>query len=65
MIIEDVDDTGTHWFLSFDGPNPAEDQCVRCIDRAEAFKLKRLIETIGAVDTIAVLSALVIACPTQ
>lgn len=57
LVIEDVDDTGTHWFLSFDGPNPTEDQCVRCVDRAEAFKLKKLIMYHGAVDTIAVFSA--------
>ncbi len=49
VVIEDVDDTGTHWYLSFDGPNPTEDQCVRCVDRAEAFKLKSLVETMSTV----------------
>lgn len=47
VVIEDVDDTGTHWVLSFDGPNPTEDQSVRCVDRAEAFKLKSLIEAMS------------------
>jgi hypothetical protein len=57
LVIEDVDDAGTQWLLSFDGPNPTEDMVVRCVDRAEAFKLKNLIETIGAVDTIVVFPA--------
>jgi hypothetical protein len=43
-IIEDVDDTGTAWYLSFDGPSPSDDMCVRCVDRAAAFKLKGLID---------------------
>jgi hypothetical protein len=44
VLIEDVDDTGTQWFLSFDGPNPTEDQCVRCVDQVEAVKLKGLVD---------------------
>lgn len=52
VVIEDVNDTGTHWYLSFDGPNPADDQCVRCVDRAEAFKLMSLIETMSIVPNL-------------
>lgn len=44
LVIEDVSEDGTHWLLSFDGPDPAEDRCVRCVGRAEAFKLKGLVE---------------------
>lgn len=55
-VIEYVDASETQWLVSFDGTNPATDMCVRCIDREEAFKLKSLVETIGAVDTIAVIS---------
>jgi hypothetical protein len=52
VVIEDVDDNGTHWYLSFDGPDPAEDQCVRCVDREEALKLKGLIETTSTVPSL-------------
>lgn len=48
VVIEDVNDAGTHWYLSFDGPNPTEDQCVRCVGRAEAFKLKSLVGQMAA-----------------
>lgn len=56
VVIEDVDDTGTHWFLSFDGSDPAADQCVRCVDRGEAFKLKGLIEARSSVPSSGELS---------
>lgn len=47
-LIEDVDDAGTRWTVSFDGPNPDDDKCVRCADKAEALKLKGIVETMVA-----------------
>lgn len=44
VLIEDHDESGTHWYLSFDGPNPPSDRCVRCVDQQEALKLKALVE---------------------
>ncbi len=43
VLIEEVDETGTHWFISFDGPNPTTDRCVKCVDRESAIRLKTLI----------------------
>jgi hypothetical protein len=44
LVIEDHDESGVTWHLSFDGPNPAPEHCARCLDRESAFKLKALIE---------------------
>ena len=57
VVIENVDDNGTHWYLSFDGPNPTDDQCVRCVDRDEAFKLKKIVETMSTVPSFGALSS--------
>lgn len=43
IVIEDVTDSGTQWLLSFDGPNPSEDQCVRMPNREDAFKARDLV----------------------
>jgi len=47
LVTENVDETGTHWGLSFDGPNPADDQYVPCLSKEDAFKLKGLVEAYG------------------
>ena len=47
-MIEDVDDAGTRWTVSFDGPNPDDDKCVRCADKGEAIKLKGILEAMTA-----------------
>jgi hypothetical protein len=46
LVIEDHNESGVVWYVSFDGPNPAPEQCVRCLDSESAFKLKALIERI-------------------
>mgnify|MGYP000854634546 CR=1 FL=1 len=44
VIIESVTEAGTEWLVSFDGPNPDDDKCIRVANAEEAAKLKRLVD---------------------
>ncbi len=43
VVIEEPSESGTRWLLSFDGPSPTADRCVRLPDRDEAFRLKAIL----------------------
>ena len=44
-IIEQVHEDRVDWYVSFDGYNPAEEDCILCKSDKEAIKLQRLINT--------------------
>lgn len=44
VLLEDRDNDGVKWSVSFDGANPPNELCVRCASRDEAEKLKLLVE---------------------
>lgn len=44
LLVEEVDEVGTTWLVSFGGPNPPPELCVRQSFRSEAEKLIGLIE---------------------
>ena len=43
QIVEKHHDDGVDWYVSFDGYNPTDEDCVRCGNENEAIKLQRLI----------------------
>lgn len=43
VVIENVEPSGTTWFVSFDGHNPEPDRCVACASREDAFRLKAIM----------------------
>ena len=44
ILIEEHEESGVIWYLSFHGPNPEHSDCFRCTNGDEARKLKRQIE---------------------
>ena len=42
-IIECPSDDSVDWYVSFDGYNPSDEDCVRCKNEKEAIKLRSLI----------------------
>lgn len=46
VVIENHEDYGVEWILSFSGSNPTLDESIKCVSKDEAFKLKYLIERI-------------------
>ena len=42
-IIERHNEDSVDWFISFDGYNPSDEDCVRCNNEKEAIKLQNLI----------------------
>lgn len=44
VLLEEHGTEGVEWAVSFDGGNPPDELCVRCTNRDEAVKLKRLVE---------------------
>lgn len=43
VLIESHDENGTEWCVSFEGPNPESNSCVRCFDKENAIKLRNLL----------------------
>ncbi len=48
LLIEEADEIGTTWLVSFGGPNPPPELCVRQTFRTEAERLIGLIERYAA-----------------
>lgn len=48
LLIEEVDEIGTTWLVSFGGPDPDPELCVRQTFRSEAERLIGLIERFAA-----------------
>lgn len=44
VIVEQHEEYGVDWIVSFDGHNPMPDKCVTLKSKEDAFKLKLLIE---------------------
>ncbi len=58
VIIESVTEAGTEWLVSFDGPNPDDDKCIRVANAEEAAKLKRLVDAAKVAPLAAMLDRL-------
>lgn len=48
LLIEEVDEIGTTWLVSFGGPNPPPELCVRQTFHSEAERLIGLVEQYAA-----------------
>jgi hypothetical protein len=44
QVIEDHDDSGVHWSVSFTSHNPEASDCVFMASEEDAFKLKKILE---------------------